>query len=278
MFFRICGVAGFKTHDQQAAAGIGHRFQRLVIAVDARGAGPVETHWFEFLAEGQHAVLADVERIVVEEEFLRLRKHLVRLPEFARHILHRTRAPGVAGKRLRPQAEGAQRRASAGGVEGNEGMQQKRHVVLLDRHVLFVNVGGEWQRIQLFGLQQRARRVVDDFAVLHVTCVADFRKRLALRVFDDGMVEFPAHDEIDVRAGQQAFRRLDLHVRADEGDLEAGLVVLHRASHAQVAEKTDGGREQHHEFVVLRGPNHFCRRDVVRGPSSRRLPGSIPAA
>ena len=113
-------VARFETDDQQAAAGVGHGLQRLVIAMDARRAGPLEADRLEFLAERDDAVLANVERIVVEEEFLGLREHLVRLPEFARHVFHRAHAPGVAGKRLRPQAEGAKRRTSASGVERNE--------------------------------------------------------------------------------------------------------------------------------------------------------------
>ena len=112
-------VAGFEADDQQTRAGVGHGFQGFVIAVHAGGAGPLEAHGLEFLAERQNAVLADVESVVVEEKFLRLREHLVRLLEFARHVFHRAHAPGVAGKRLRPQAKSTKSRASARGVERN---------------------------------------------------------------------------------------------------------------------------------------------------------------
>ena len=176
--FQDLRVAGFKSHDQQAAAGIGHGFQRFVVAVDARRAGPLEADRLEFLAERQNAIFANVERVVVEEKFLGLRKHLVRLLEFARHVFHRPRAPGMAGKRLRPQAEGAKRRTSARRVEGNERMQQERHVVILDRQIVLVDVGRKRQRIELFGLHQRPRRVVDDFAVFHVAGVANLGERV----------------------------------------------------------------------------------------------------
>ena len=257
-------VAGFKAHDQQAATGVGHGLQRVVIAVDARRAGPLEADRLEFLAESDDAIFANIEGIVVEEKFLGLREHLVRLLEFARDALHRSRAPRVAGKRLRPQAESTQRRTSARRVEGNERMQQERDIVLLDRQVLLVHFGGKRQRVELFGLHQRPRRIVHHLAVFHVAGVADLRERLALRVFHDGMIEFAAHHEIEVGAGKQAFGRLDLHVRADKGDLDVGLLLFHRASHAQIAVESHGGREQHDELVILGGSNDLSRSDVVR--------------
>ena len=112
-------VAGFEADNQQTRAAIGHGFQSFVIAVHASGAGPLESHGFEFLAQRDDAILADVEGVVIEEKFLGLRKHFVRLLEFAGHIFHGTHAPGVAGKRLRPEAEGAERRTAARGVKRN---------------------------------------------------------------------------------------------------------------------------------------------------------------
>src|SRR5580704_18173589 len=98
--------------------------------MDARGAGPLETHRFEFLAQSQNAIFPNVERVVVEEKFFGLRKHFVRLLEFASYAIHGTHAPRVSGKRLRPQTEGAKSRAPTRGVEGDIRVQQKWNVVI----------------------------------------------------------------------------------------------------------------------------------------------------
>ncbi len=204
----------------------------------ARGAGPLETHRLEFLAESENAIFADVEGVVVEEKFLGLRKHFVRLLEFARHALHGTHAPRVAGKGLGPQAERAKRRTAARGVKGNIRIKQEWNIVIFNFQILLVHFGREGKFIELGGLQQRTRRIVHDFPVFHIARAQDLGKRLALCVFHDGMIEFAAHDEVDVRARQQAFGRLDLNLGADEANLEAGLLFFHRARHAQVAEES----------------------------------------
>src|SRR5580700_9892671 len=99
--------------------------------MDACRAGPLEADRFEFLAKSQHAILADVEGIVVKEKFLGLGEHLVGLLEFARHTVHRSHAPGVAGKRLGPQAERAQSRTASRGIKRNVRVQQKWNVIFL---------------------------------------------------------------------------------------------------------------------------------------------------
>ena len=137
-------------------------------------------------------------------------------------------------------------------------MQQERDVVFFDREVLLVNVGGKRQRIELRGLQQRPGGIVDELAVFQVAGVGNFRNGLAIRVFHHGVVELAAHHEVDVRAGEQAFRGLDLHLRADEANLRPGLSLLHAAHHAQVAFKANGGGEENHELVILGDLDGFC--------------------
>jgi hypothetical protein len=75
--------------------------------VNAGRAGPLKAHRLEFLAEREDAILANVEGIVVEEKFLGLRKHFVRLLELAGHRFNAAHAPGVTRESLRPQAERA---------------------------------------------------------------------------------------------------------------------------------------------------------------------------
>ena len=78
------------------------------------------------------------------------------------------------------------------------------------------------------------------------------------------MIELAAHHEIDVRAGQQAFRRLDLHLRPYEGDFDSGLFLFHRPRHAQIAVEAHRGGEQHHKLVVLRDLHYFRWGGVPR--------------
>ena len=67
-------IAGLESDDQETRAAIGHGFQGFVIAVHARRAGPLKAYGLEFLAEREDAILANVERVVVEEKFLGLRE------------------------------------------------------------------------------------------------------------------------------------------------------------------------------------------------------------
>ena len=142
----------------------------------ASGAGPLEFQRLEFLAQIDGAILADVEGIVVEENFLHLREIFESLLDFPHDVVDRTRAPGMAGNGLRPHTEGAHRRAAARGVEGNERVQQKRHVVVFDLQVALVDVGGEGQRVELCGVKLRTRRVVNDLAVFAKADAEDFAR------------------------------------------------------------------------------------------------------
>src|SRR5262249_59450139 len=99
---------------------------------------PLELQRLEFLTKLDSTILADVECIVVEENFLHLREIFERFLYFSDDIVHRTSAPGMAGNRLRPHAEGAHRRAAAGRIKRNERMQQERHVVALNLQVTLV--------------------------------------------------------------------------------------------------------------------------------------------
>ena len=106
-------VARLVADDQQAAAGLLHRLQRLVVGRHARGAGPGEAQRLQLLAQLDGARLLDVEGVVVEEELLDMREELLGVGHLGRHIVGRPLAPCVPAERLRPQAEGALRRAAA---------------------------------------------------------------------------------------------------------------------------------------------------------------------
>src|SRR5690349_6148924 len=98
-------------------------------------------------------------------------------------------------------------------------MQQKGNVVVFDDQVALVDICGKWKRVQLRGVQLRPLRVVHDLAVLAIADAEDFAERLAVRVLDNGMVEFAACDKIDVLATIESFVWLYVPVRTDECDL-----------------------------------------------------------
>ena len=154
-------------------------------------------------------------------------------------------------------------------------MQQERHIVFFDREVALVDVGRKRKRVEFFGLQQRTRRIVDYLAVFDVADVCDSGDGLAVRIVHHGVVEFSAHDEINIGAGEKAFRRLDLHLRADEANFDSGLLFLHGFGHAKVAVETHGGGEENDELVVFRDFNHLRRGDAVRRTIQETATGQL---
>ena len=150
-------VAGFETDDEEAAAGVAHRLESLVIEVGARSGGPLEFERFERLAHLDHPLRIEGEGVVVEEDLLQpFRLERVERPlDFVTHVFDRTLSPAVVVEGLRPQAEGAERRASARRIERDERVEQKRHVVTRDVHVAFVDRRHPREFIQL--LNQRLR-------------------------------------------------------------------------------------------------------------------------
>ena len=80
-------VARFKSDDEESCSRFGHGFECLVITVHASRAGPAEAYRLELGANVENPLLANVERIVIEKEFFRLRKQLQRLAHFTRYVL-----------------------------------------------------------------------------------------------------------------------------------------------------------------------------------------------
>ena len=203
-------IAGFESNDEQSRAGIRHGFQRVVIAVHARGGRPLEFQRLEFGAKIQHAILANIESVVVEENLFHLRKIFDGLFYFAGHVFRGTGAPGMAGNCLRPHAESAQRRTTAGGVKGHVRIQEERYVVALNFQVALVNICRERQGVEFRGVQLRARSGVHDLAVFAIANAHDLADRFSVCVFHNGMVKFAAGHKINVFAGQEGFVGLDV--------------------------------------------------------------------
>ena len=142
-----------------------------------------------------------------------------------RYVVGGALAPGMSAERLRPQAEGALRGASARGVERDIGVQQEGDVVARHVHIALVNLGGPGHRIQIFEL--RTIGIVRDDAVgIAVADAENFRQRLAVRIFHHRHIEFAAADEVDRAAFIESAVGRGGNGRSHERDLDGRVGAL----------------------------------------------------
>ncbi len=165
-------VAGFVAHDEQAASGFFHGLESFVIGGHARGARPGKPQRLQLGAEFDGARLLDVEGVIVEEKFFDFGPVLFGLRHFGGDIVGGAFAPGMSTQGLRPQAEGALRRAAARGVQRDIRIQQERHVVAGDVEIALVNVGNVGQRVEILNL--RGVGIVHDLVHLSETRRREF--------------------------------------------------------------------------------------------------------
>jgi hypothetical protein len=172
-------VAGLEADDEQAAAGsfMALSVSRSVVTREVQD--QVRPSGFSFSQSSMVRALLDVEGVVVEEEFLDVGEELLGVRHLGGDVVGGALAPGVAGERLRPEAEGALRRAAAGAVERDVRMQQERDVVARDVHVAGVDVGdpGHVGLVELLDL--RTVGVVDVGAVFAAVADAEDLVRAA---------------------------------------------------------------------------------------------------
>src|SRR5438270_8375504 len=106
---------------------------------------------------------------------------------------------------LRPQAKCALRRASTGGVQGDEWIQQERDVVTSNIQIALIYVGHVRQSVEVFDL--RTVRIVDNTSILSVGDSQDLIERLALCELHHRVIEFSATDKVDRVTFIQCFVR-----------------------------------------------------------------------
>src|SRR5690348_1357553 len=110
----------------------------------------------------------------------------------------------------------------------------------------------------------RTRRIMNNLPVFKIAGIGDFAERLAVRVVNHRIIEFAAHDKVNVGTGQQALGRLDLHVRPHKRNLDARLPFFDCARKLEIALKSNRRREHHEEIVVTGDVNGLLRRDLMR--------------
>ncbi len=121
-------------------------------------------------------------------------------------------------------------------------MQQERHVIPLDLQVALVNVRRKRQRIQLFCMQLRPHRVMNDLPVFAVAGAGNLFQRLPVSVFGHGVIKLTAHHKIDVLAGHQRFVRPNVSMRADERNLHPRVCLLNLPDQFDIAVESNRGR------------------------------------
>ncbi len=141
-------------------------------------------------------------------------------------------------------------------------MKQEWNVVAADIEVLAVNVRYVRQSIQV--LDGWPVGIVHDHAVFAIGNPKNLFERLALRIFNDRVIEFLAADDIDYFGFHQSLFRQNADVRSHEGDLDGGICFLDGLGNPHVALKARGTGEEHEQFVILGDANGFFGADVMR--------------
>src|SRR5262249_56857222 len=124
----------------------------------------------------------------------------------------------MAADRLRPQAEGAARFASATRVERDVGMLQIAAEIILDDEIALVDRRDEGQIVHV--LQYRAVFVMHEDAIsVAPREPSDAVEVATLGNIFDGEIELVASGEIDRRRGLHTRLRPDRDLRPDHADL-----------------------------------------------------------
>ena len=256
-------IAGFEADDEETATGILHRLERVAVGGDARGARPGDAEGLELAAELDGADLLDVERVVVEEELLDVGEVFLGPCHFGSDVICGTLAPGVAGERLWPEAEGALRRAAARGVQRDVGVEQEWDVVAGHVHVALVDLGRPRHGVEVFNLGA-VGIVLDDAGLVLVADAEDVGQWGAVRELYDGEVELAAANEIDRWALVEGAVGVGGDRGANEADLHGGVGALDGLGQSVVSMPADGRGKEHEELKVFGNLDGLVGGDVVR--------------
>ena len=156
----------------------------------------------------------------------------------------------MAGMRLRPEAEGAQRRATARRVERNERIEQERDVVARDIEIALVSLGHPRQRIEV--LDGGAFGIVD-----HLAVACGSSRRAVPRAVCPW--RNPRSGNRTRGAPRNRWRWLPFSVFSgstvtggpDEGHLQLRVRVLHHLRHLDIHVKAGSGSVEHQQFEIL---------------------------
>src|ERR1700733_15220778 len=152
MFFRICGSPDSKPtiSSRQPASRIAFSVSRSVVTRE------VQDHVsFSGLSLAQSSTVRAfwmLKEKAAEEKLLCVGEQLLGGGHLCRHIVGRALAPCVSTQSLRPQAEGALRRAAARGIQRDIRIQQERNVVFRYIDVAFIDIGHPRHLVQVIHL------------------------------------------------------------------------------------------------------------------------------
>ena len=127
-----------------------HDLERCTRHIGFGIARPGDAHFAEQFGDRFGARQIVGKGVVVEEEFLHLRKVFLCQRDFLGDIFGAAHAVTVAAHGLRPQAEGAVRFAAAAGVHRHVGVFQVADEIIFDLEVTLIDLGDEGQLIHVF--------------------------------------------------------------------------------------------------------------------------------
>src|SRR5262249_46027414 len=158
--------------------------------------------------------------------------------------------------------EGALRRAAARAVERHVGMEQERNVVAARVEIALVNVNHVGKQIEIG--EVGSVRGVHHLAVLPVGDAQHLVERLAVSKLYNRKIELAPGDEINRRTIAQALFGKHGNVRANEGNLDAGIDFLDLGRQQGIAAEAGGAGEQRQKLVILGDLDGLLRADAVR--------------
>ena len=207
------------------------------------------------------------EGVVVEEKFAHLRENFLHVGHFVGDVLRRADAIFVSADGLRPEAEGALRRAAAAGIHRNVRMQQVADEIFFDLQIAFIDVRHPRQRVHV--RNHFALGIVFDFAVLVLVGQAgDGRKVAVFGDFLAGEIKFLAAHPVNRGRRLERFRRQHHRVRADEADFRVGLLRLDGLGHLAIVFQRRRGGVDDDVIEILRDGEAF-RPGQCRAAGSR---------
>ncbi len=195
--FQNFGVAALVADYEQAQPAILHDLERFVVDVGARVGRPGDPERLEQLRDFACAHRIGGEGIVVKEQFLHFRELRLHRGDFFVHVLGTAHAVFMPLGHLRPQAEGAARRASAPGVHRNVGIMAVGTVVAQVVEVLFVDFGYERQLSRSSLVRIGRSGIVLDQSIAAIADAADLVPVHPLGHLDHRVVELFACCDID---------------------------------------------------------------------------------
>src|SRR6185312_8270867 len=127
-------------------------------------------------------------------------------------------------------------------VKGDVRIQQKGDIVAPKIQIAFVNFGHPGESIEIF--DDGRLRIVLKSAIFAENDARNLIQRFPHCEIANRVIKLALYDKVDRLRGAQAFLRLDRDWRADKGDVQLRIEVLHHLGYLHIDVKTRSGRKK----------------------------------